>query len=326
MKLSIAMATYNGAEYLKDQLSTFVSQNRRPDEIIVCDDGSTDATLKILEDFSENAPFDVFVFKNEKNLGFAKNFEKAISLCSGDIIFLSDQDDVWFPEKLEYVEMVFSASPVMVVVNDAELTDANLKPTGLTIAAQVRSAGLTTAHLPIGCCTAFRSELKQLVIPIPAAFRAHDIWITTLGDTLGTRSFLPRVLQYYRRHGKNTSGHFTARLRPASPWLALADQLRFLSIRRRPEEASAIRIFQIAVLRDRLVEHRSHLTMVFTNTKLDEVFRCIDLKYDNNKSRLALQQTRFWSRIKLGLAFFLKGGYRSHQGARSFIRDIFGTF
>lgn len=100
MKISIAMATYNGAKYLQEQLDSFVTQTRQPDELVVCDDGSSDATVEILRHFAAGAPFAVEIHENEVNLSHAKNFEKALSLCGGDVIFFSDQDEVWFPEKV----------------------------------------------------------------------------------------------------------------------------------------------------------------------------------------------------------------------------------
>src|SRR5215217_2190591 len=100
MRISIAMATYNGAGYLQEQLESFLSQTRQPDELIVCDDGSGDATLDILERFRQSVPFAVQIHRNETRLGFTKNFEKALLKCSGDLVFLSDQDDVWFAPKV----------------------------------------------------------------------------------------------------------------------------------------------------------------------------------------------------------------------------------
>src|SRR5215207_2518174 len=100
VRISIALCTYNGEQYLQQQLDSFVAQSRPPDELVVCDDRSTDRTVPIVEDFAKRAPFRVELVINETNLGSTRNFEKAIGLCTGDIIFLADQDDVWLPEKL----------------------------------------------------------------------------------------------------------------------------------------------------------------------------------------------------------------------------------
>src|ERR1043166_3411462 len=104
MKLSIALCTYNGAAFLREQLESIAAQTRTPDELVISDDQSTDGTLRLIEEFAETAGFPVRVSVNESNLGTAKNFEKAISLCRGDVIMLSDQDDVWHSDRLESVE------------------------------------------------------------------------------------------------------------------------------------------------------------------------------------------------------------------------------
>ncbi|HEV2835287.1 MAG TPA: glycosyltransferase, partial [Pyrinomonadaceae bacterium] len=100
MNLSIALGTYNGAVYLKEQLESIAAQTRTPDELVISDDQSTDDTLRLIEEFAATAGFPVPLSVNESNLGTAKNFEKAISLCRGDVILLSDQDDVWHSDKL----------------------------------------------------------------------------------------------------------------------------------------------------------------------------------------------------------------------------------
>src|ERR1051326_9204347 len=128
MNLSIALCTYNGAVYLKEQLESIAAQTRRPDELVISDDQSTDNTLRVIEEFAPTAGFPVRLSVNESNLGTPKNFEKAISLCRGDVIVLSDQDDVWHPDKLESVERVFESKPQLsLVFSNAELVDETLR-------------------------------------------------------------------------------------------------------------------------------------------------------------------------------------------------------
>jgi glycosyltransferase involved in cell wall biosynthesis len=105
--ISVALAAYNGARYLQEQLDSLAAQRRLPDELVVVDDASSDGTVGILERFRATAPFEVKVHRNTANLGYSANFEVAISRCTGDIIFMSDQDDVWFPEKIEAVAGCF---------------------------------------------------------------------------------------------------------------------------------------------------------------------------------------------------------------------------
>lgn len=206
MTISIAMATYNGAKYLQAQLDSFTSQTRLPDELIVCDDVSTDETLDILQKFLYSAPFKVVVFQNESNLGYTKNFEKAISLCTGDIIFLSDQDDVWFDNKLKTIEDIFlKAHDILVVINDQEITNEFLFTSGNTIYSNVHALGFNESWLGVGCATSFRSEFKNILIPFPENLIPHDTWIHRLALSFVVRRVIPDVLQQYRRHSDNSS-------------------------------------------------------------------------------------------------------------------------
>jgi glycosyltransferase involved in cell wall biosynthesis len=103
-RISVALCTYNGERFLHQQLDSIAMQTRLPDELVVCDDRSTDRTLAIVREFAASAPYPVRVFENQANLGFAANFEGAIRRCDGDLIALSDQDDVWYPTRLERSE------------------------------------------------------------------------------------------------------------------------------------------------------------------------------------------------------------------------------
>ena len=119
LKISIAMATYNGAAYLQEQLDSFLAQTRLPDEVVITDDCSTDETLEIIKGFEESAPFNVHWEQNEHNLGYTGNFNKALIKTTGDLVFLSDQDDVWFRDKLEQVERYAAEHPAaLVLMND----------------------------------------------------------------------------------------------------------------------------------------------------------------------------------------------------------------
>lgn len=129
MTSSVALCTYNGERYIREQLESILDQTMPVDEIVVCDDGSTDGTLQIIESFIGTTDTTIHIHRNENNLGPAKNFQKAINLCSGDIIFLSDQDDLWMPEKVETIVHYFDFNPGhQVVYTDAYLIDSNGQP------------------------------------------------------------------------------------------------------------------------------------------------------------------------------------------------------
>jgi glycosyltransferase involved in cell wall biosynthesis len=230
MNLSIALCTYNGAVYLKEQLESIAAQTRAPDELVISDDQSADDTLRLIEEFAATAGFPVRLSVNESNLGTAKNFEKAISLCRGDVIVLCDQDDVWHSDKLESVERIFEAKPQLsLVFSNAELVDETLRLFEKTLFDWVHFDGQKQRlvksgraldlqlreNLVVGCTVAFRAHLKELVLPISGAGPlVHDGWIVLLVAAVGEIDFINRPLLKYRQHsaqqcrgGKTSTWH-----------------------------------------------------------------------------------------------------------------------
>ncbi len=123
-KISVALCTYNGERFLQKQLDSIANQTRLPDEMVVCDDRSTDRTVAMVREFQASASWPVRVFENEHNLGSAANFERAIGLCSGDLIALSDQDDIWYPNRLARSEQELTAhAEAGLVFSDADVID-----------------------------------------------------------------------------------------------------------------------------------------------------------------------------------------------------------
>jgi len=221
MKISIALCTYNGEPYLKEQLESLLNQTRLPDELIIHDDRSTDKTVEIIQDFKQKTPFPVSLYTNEENLGFTKNFEKAISLCTGDIIFLSDQDDVWLPEKIETIEAEFNRSAkIGVVFSDAELVDENLNPLNgtlwnYTLPEEKRKRFISGEEFEVlmggnivtGATMAFRAELKDISLPFPeSSYFIHDGWISFIALFFFEVVPLKRSLIKYRQHSKQQIG------------------------------------------------------------------------------------------------------------------------
>ncbi|HWN10321.1 MAG TPA: glycosyltransferase family 2 protein [Pyrinomonadaceae bacterium] len=216
MKISVAMCTFNGATYLGEQLLSIAGQQRPPDEVVICDDNSTDATIEIATNFARSIAFPVNVHINEQNLGSTKNFERAISLCTGDVIVLADQDDVWLPEKLARIEECFLNEPdAGLVFSDAEVVDDRLRPLGYRLwesvgfnSAQrrlVRSGRVLDVLLPgwtvTGATMAFRARFKDLVLDIPTDLPLiHDGWIALLIASVASVSFIEEPLIKYRQH------------------------------------------------------------------------------------------------------------------------------
>jgi len=219
--ISIAMCTYNGEAYLSDQLASILSQTQQPDELVVCDDASTDNTPQVLDQFTKEASFPVRVYRNEQRLGSTKNFEKAVSLCSGDFIFLSDQDDVWIPEKVDKLRQALMNNPgAGYVFSDALLVDEMLRPMGYTMWQSIKFAPrqrrqfkqnkqlalLLKHNVVTGATMAFRATLKSIVLPISDE-SIHDQWIALLASSLGMYGVLvEEPLICYRQHPQQLLG------------------------------------------------------------------------------------------------------------------------
>ncbi len=194
MKISVALCTYNGEKYLDVQLQSILDQTLAVHEIIVCDDCSTDKTAEILEKYKQSdSRFKIY--KNKTNIGTIGNFEKAISLCSGDYIFLSDQDDIWRPAKVKVMIDFFEKNKTcLALFTNGNLIDAENNQLGATLWSkwnfntknQCRWLNNTNAMIDLiqninyvtGAAMAFSSKLKPEIFPVETpVLYWHDAWI-----------------------------------------------------------------------------------------------------------------------------------------------------
>jgi glycosyltransferase involved in cell wall biosynthesis len=205
--VSVAMATFNGARYLPEQLASLARQTHLPTELVVSDDGSDDGTLEILESFSRGAPFEVRVLSDQPRLGFAGNFGRALRCCAGDVVFFSDQDDVWHERKIERVYETMLARPhVHLVIHDRLITDGSLHGSGVSTLGALRARQGSVDDYVAGSSTALRRALVDLALPFPELDRlGHDSWVHLLARALDAVYVLDEPLMQYRRHGTNVS-------------------------------------------------------------------------------------------------------------------------
>jgi len=219
-RVSVAMGTYNGAAFLAEQLESIAAQDRPPDELVVCDDASTDATAAMVRAFAARAPFEVRLEINAENVGSTSNFAKAVGLCRGEIIFLADQDDVWMPHKVRLLSDVLAGEPgIGFVASDARLVDPQRRPLGCTLwealpfpaAEQAEfNAGrafdvLLRRNVVTGTTMAFRAGHRDLVLPIPAGW-VHDAWIALLISAVARGAVVAEPLVDYRQHAAQQIG------------------------------------------------------------------------------------------------------------------------
>ena len=202
LKISVALCTYNGEKYLQRQLDSIFNQSRLPDELVICDDASRDSTLDILKNYRDAHPDIIRLVENPQNLGYKKNFEQAISLCSGDIILLSDQDDIWMPYRVEQSISALNQHPeCCYVFSDAKLIDSDDKPLGKNLWSSInfsrpkqkifadtdlQAAVLSQKNYVTGATLAFRTDCRDLVLPIPTTDNLiHDHWIALILSLTG---------------------------------------------------------------------------------------------------------------------------------------------
>ena len=242
MKLSVCMATYNGATYLPAQLSSILQQLQADDELVVVDDGSRDDTLAVLGNAADPR---IRVHRNEHNLGPAQSFGRALSLASGDVIFLADQDDLWLPGKVP--AMLQALRDTDLVVSDCSVTDESLTLVHPSFF-QLRGSGPglyrnLARNSYLGCCIALRRELLACALPFPDRVPMHDWWLGLVAETFGRPAFLPQALMLYRRHGANASSAGEPSRAGWFQQLRWRGQMAAALLRRRwgPRRASAIR-------------------------------------------------------------------------------------
>jgi len=316
MKLSVALATFNGDRYISEQLGSIRAQTRPPNELVVVDDASTEGTLAIVERFAKTAPFPVRILRNDSNRGSTPTFARAISACSGGIIVLADQDDAWRENKLQTLADALEREPgAAFAFSDAEVVDANLKPSGHRLWDAIRfdeseqrrfnSGGgfecLLRRHRVTGATMAFRSSFRDRILPIPHGW-VHDAWIAVILSATAGCVAIDEPLIGYRQHANQQHGGLKRALH--------TDYLRANSLTAAACEAVADR-FEEALVRLQ---------------KYDDVpFQRLNLlrdKIEHHRRRAELRRSGWrWPRV---LRQALCGGYaRFDQGWKTIAQDVF---
>ena len=216
------MATYNGQTYIHEQLQSLADQTHLPDELVIGDDGSTDETLNIIEDFRAHSPFPVRIHQNEKNLGYARNFLATAKRCQGDWIAFCDQDDVWLPDKIaDVVNAIFQSPGCNMVLQNAWLCDNALNSRGRKFPSSLK----TGLHKPgsqhgFWVWPGFLKTVSKDMIgllsnePLPRSWfpkegeLTHDKWTCMIANALGDILVLGDPAALYRRHEDAVTGNY----------------------------------------------------------------------------------------------------------------------
>lgn len=285
-RVSIAMATYNGAKFLPEQLDSLMQQTLLPAELVVSDDGSTDRTLAIVREFAKRAPFPVSLLAGNSRLNYRLNFRRAVEHCSGDLIAFCDQDDVWRPHKLEKMAQVFSDPDVLLAYHNAlvpSLTHTRLLHSAAEEETALREEPMAPFKSPNGLLMLFRADLRRfndlwdLTIDQNEGdvILAHDQWYFFLARVLGKVHFVDEPLLIYRQHSDNTLGvAVKASLRDriarrlvhfgtADEWAARSAESRVKVLGRMREREAAGRIDLVADCYSALADRRRRRAAIY---------------------------------------------------------------
>lgn len=317
-RISVALCTHNGASYVEEQLLSILEQQPAPTQLVVSDDASRDDTIDRVRAVAARYPsVQLTVFENTPPLGVTKNFEQAIRACTGDLIALSDQDDVWHPGRLALFAAQFAAQPtVSLIHSDARLVDGAGAPLGHTLsgalgvgAGEVASihAGdafsvMLRRNLVTGACTVFRRSLVEFAAPFPPSW-VHDEWLGIIAAAVASTDFVEQPTIDYRQHGSNQIG---------ATKLTLAGKFGRMMEPRRDRNARLET--NMTVLVDRLQRLGARVSDEKVNRAL--------AKLEHERMRNALPEARF-RRIPTVTRAFAAGHYgRYSRGPLDAVRDV----
>lgn len=321
--VSVALCTFNGAKYLREQLDSLSNQTRRPDEVVVGDDASTDDSVAIVEDWAQQSGIRVRILRSQSNLGPTKNFERTLRLCSGDILMPCDQDDVWHPTKIARLARAVESKPsVGLAICQSRICDADLKPSertafdqqrfGSTLQAMVARGDGFDAFLrhmvAPGHALAIRGSLLPTLMPFPETC-VYDQWIALVASALTRTALIDEPLVDYRAHASQiTQSGSSKSLRE---WSALQGKLKLDHLQRNLDTFVA--------LRDRIVPLDNNV-----DGPVWKRLQQVEAKGQFLRSRIAMRKGRV-ERTMRTVRHLLKGDYgRYGRGWLTFLRDLKG--
>lgn len=220
-RVSVCMAVHNGAKYLIPQLQSILAQLGTADEVVIVDDASHDDSVALLRALVDQR---VRVFRNDENLGVLPTFERALRLAHGEILFLSDQDDLWLPGKVRTMMEVFASHPeVTLIASDARIIDGSDSVVADSFFARRGRFAAGVLHnlfknKYLGCTLAFRRSMLERFLPIPPDVPMHDMWFGIINAMFGKTHYIDQPLVAYRRHAANASPAVRASLLQGLVW------------------------------------------------------------------------------------------------------------
>lgn len=318
--VSIALCTYNGERFLREQLASLLVQTCLPAEVVVCDDGSTDQTPEIIREFVAQAPFSVHFHRNPSRMGSTANFQQAAALCQSEFIAFCDQDDVWLPQKLERLRAALVTFPgAGYAFCNSTLVDSELEPIGNSLWSDIGFSQqqrkqmmgneavdvLLKHNVVCGMSMMFRSRFRDLVLPVGTGW-VHDAWIALVLSAVGGCCLVEEALVLYRLHGKQQIGAARPSMRSRLASAMKSDASILLANAARFAEAS----------------HRVRSSL--GEDLNDRGVTLIEQKVHHLQTRAQYRSLSLLGRLTLAKEL-LQGHYaRFGPGMLTFVRDMFG--
>ncbi len=327
VSVSIALASYNGARFIGEQLASLAAQTRAPDEVVVSDDGSTDSTPEIVRAFAAAHPrLGVRLIANARTGGYTGNFTSAFAATTGDVVMPCDQDDVWRPRKVERMLAHLAASPsCQLVMHDLEFADASMRPLGQTKLQRIRAFGDPMRYYTVGMAMAVRRPfLAAATSGFEVPGQPYDNHIARRALWLGAKDIIDDVLADYRRHGDNASQSelFQSTKVTTGPalWIAYV-RGRMMNLAPGGDLITMVQAQSefIAWLDAREDELRRAgilgAPIAAARSLVREEAAAVD-------RRLALRRKSRMIRLPGVLGLYASGGYRRFSGAKAAIKDL----
>ncbi len=323
-RISVALCTFNGSNYVEQQLESILNQSRAPDEIIICDDASSDNTINIVKRIATEYSTNIKIILNTAKLGCVKNFEKAIQRTSGDIIFLSDQDDYWFKEKIATMIGLFNDDEIGLVYCNAVLTDAALRPTAYSLFGchkhmyinKKRFARHLVAGVGVnGCTMAFKSSLKNVILPISEEW-GHDHWIAFIAHAVMGSRAENTPLMFYRRHGKNFGKELFFEYGRLKKWRTIFEVAGI-------EGYTKDRKHWEAMFQHMLDISKNKGKYLINSIRFNEYLKECEKRIEFAQLRERIKRNRRYRRLVPLLQNLIRGNYHRYlHGMKSFFKDL----
>lgn len=325
MNVSVALCTYDGMPYIREQLESIIRQTRTPDEIVICDDGSTDGTRKLLREYESRHDY-IDLEINDDNLGITKNFEKCISRCQGDVIAICDQDDVWRENKLSRQVDVIQKTGVELTFHNTTIVNEQAEkkgnfwveksyPPGLISHPNRTFSRLLQGNFISGHTMLFRTSIRNDVLPIPSEWM-YDRYIAIQSAMLFSIEDINEQLVLHRYHEDqktNTQGPATGTIEKLRRGINAG-----FSYNGNPERWK--------ILRDLVQDLNSDSMKINKEWALEQITDV--LQYERNRQRVYAGSTNFFDGLHGVYVNTVSGGYERYGGANPvlhIVKDLIGA-